>query len=248
MVVKTPNVPTIEWDELLGKLTPRSDGTGWQQGQHIALIGPTGSGKTTCALSLLPLRKYIIVFGTKPYDTTLDEFGQRNHFVTLPAWERRDPEKFPRRIIWPRNKDLVNMVKLQQKVFTEAMNEIYSAGRWCVYLDELYWASKMLGLDLHIKTYLTQARSLDISLVTSVQRPAWVPLEVYSQSTHFFIWRANDRRDLNRLAEISAGYSGEIEALQNIVSTLPQYQFLYLNTRENLIYKCTAPPPKGGKK
>ena len=39
--------------------------TAWQPGQHVALIAPTGAGKTTFAGGLLNLRRYVLALDAK---------------------------------------------------------------------------------------------------------------------------------------------------------------------------------------
>src|SRR5690349_6421632 len=67
--------PPVSWDDFYGYF-----GANWRQGEHVGLIGPTGSGKTTLAMWLLPLRKYVVVLGTKPRDKTLDELAARGYY------------------------------------------------------------------------------------------------------------------------------------------------------------------------
>ena len=43
----------------------------WKPGQHIAMIGPTGEGKTTFAAGLLSIRKWVMALDPKGEDETL---------------------------------------------------------------------------------------------------------------------------------------------------------------------------------
>jgi hypothetical protein len=79
---------------------------------------------------------------------------------------------------------------------------------------------------------------LEISLVTSIQRPAWVPLEIYSQSTHLFIWRTNDESDLTRLSGLGAANNA---TARMVVENLEPYQVLYINTRTGEMARTRAP-------
>ena len=83
-----------------------------------------------------------------------------------------------------------------------------------------------------------QGRSIDISLVASMQRPSKVPLLAYTQATHLFFWRCNDEADLKRIGGI--GWQNS-KVVRDIVSRLygppgsaPRNkccQFLYVNAR-----------------
>jgi hypothetical protein len=88
--------------------------------------------------------------------------------------------------------------------------------------------------------YLLQGRALGLSLVAATQRPKFVPLEVYDQSTHLFFWRDNDENNLRRLAEINANNS---RLLKFIIPNLERYQVLYVNTRTGDMARTRAPAP-----
>src|SRR6516162_6060466 len=55
--------PFVGWSSLERHLA-----TNWRPGQHVTLIGKTGSGKTHIALSLMELRSYVIFAATKRRD------------------------------------------------------------------------------------------------------------------------------------------------------------------------------------
>lgn len=223
--------PKVDWDEFMTYIFD------WQQGQHVALIGPTGSGKTTLALSILPLRKYITVLATKPKDSTLSQFGKSNGFKRYAEWPTLDADLSPRRLVWPDASSLYSAVN-QRNHFQRSLAQIYREGGWCVYIDELWFIIHHLKLELEVRTYLQQARSNGISLVAATQRPAFVPLEVYDQSTHLFFWRDNDERNLRRISGISWLNANYIQAL---VSTLERHEVLYINTVDGLMFRTIAP-------
>lgn len=228
-----PAPPSIPWPEFVELFQ-------WRQGEHVAMIGPTGSGKTNLAFWLLPLHKYITIVATKPRDSSLSAFGKRAGFKIIREWSRMSVTKYPRRILWP-NAKTVDAAKLQQSVFDKAFRHIYVEGGWTLYIDELYFVCAVLGFTPMIKVYLLQARAMDISLVCATQRPAWVPLEVYDQSTHLFFWRDNDERNLKRLSGIS-WISARL--IQHTIAHLPKYHVLYINTRTGDMMVTRPPAPR----
>lgn len=225
------NAPQLEWDDFLTRVLR------WRQGEHVALIGPTGSGKTTLALALLELRKYVVALGTKPQDSTLSKLISSGGFKRYSKWERVSTELSPKRVLWPDASSL-HSAKVQQGEFKEALAHIYREGGWCVYADELWFLIHHLKLELEVKTYLQQARALNISLVAATQRPAHIPLEVYDQSTHLFFWLDNDERNLKRISGIS-WLSADL--VRHIVSRLERHEVLYINTRTGRMYRTKAP-------
>lgn len=211
--------PRVSWGEFRKQLE-------WTQGEHVGMIGPTGSGKTTLAEAILDLRKYVVVLATKPRDESLEEYAKSRKFKRVREWVSMSPDLAPRRILWPDAKSLYSAV-VQRKEFQKALASIYGEGAWCVYIDELWFIIHHLKLEREVRTYLQQARSNMISLVVATQRPAFVPVEVYDQSTHLFFWRDNDERNLNRISGISWLAAGYVRAL---VATLERHEVLYVHT------------------
>jgi hypothetical protein len=190
-------------------------------------------------LNLLPLHPYVVVFATKPRDRTMDALIKTG-YLRMDRWRSLEPSEYPRRVLWPNALDL-DSEKLQREVFRDAFARIYREGSWTVAIDETMYMSGILKLDDEIKTYLLQARSLDISLVSATQRPAWVPRELYTSCTHLFFWRVNDETDLRSLGGIGARSS---DLIRDVVANLESYQALYINTRTGQMVRTRCPDVK----
>lgn len=219
---------------------------GWRQDQHVGLIGPTESGKSTLAYSILPERKYVTFFATKPADRVLEQFAKAGGFVRTADWPPKigrlhkrnaTPDQMPRRLLWP-DASVLDSVDRQREVFGKAFRDTYAQGGWCICWDEFWYMCHVLDLEDQARIFLQQARSNDMAFVMGAQRPSRIPLEVFDQSTHLFFWRDGDEVNLKRMGGIGWLQSGPIRAF---VANLDPYQFLYINTRKGWLYRSTAP-------
>lgn len=222
--------PRVPWDVFLRQELQ------WLPGEHFALIGPTGQGKTTMLLNLLPLHPYVTVFVTKPRDEVMESLLFQG-YVKLERWQSIDPRQWPRRLLWPNATELDSLER-QKEVFHNAFRTIYREGGWTVAIDETWYVVNELKLGADIKLFLLQARSLGISLLCASQRPAYIPLEIYDQSTHLMFWRDNDESNLKRISGISWRSANLI---RNIVANLERYQVLYVNTRTGRMLRTRIP-------
>lgn len=230
LALLSKEAPRVPWDIFL------EDHFEWRAGEHVGMIGPTGQGKTTLLLNLLPIHPFVVVFATKPHDATMDGLISTG-YLKMDRWRSIDPYHYPRRVLWP-DATRMNAVTTQRQVFHEAFEKIYREKGWTVAVDETWYVANKLGLEEDIKTYLLQARSLGISLMCATQRPAKVPVEIYDQSTHLFFWRDNDETNLKRMSGIS--YRSQ-NLIRKIVSNLDRFQVLYVNTRTGNMLRTKCP-------
>lgn len=238
------DAPRIPWDQFYKKFSPNP-------GEHMAVFGATGQGKTVLLQSLLPKWPFIAAFATKPTDVSMERLIKYDGYVRLARWTRLNPIDHPRRVIWP-DATKLDSVELQTDVFGRALDLIFREGGrpvdkpvgWAVAIDELWYITNMLGLGKQIKLFLFQARSLGHSLCVATQRPSMVPLEVYSQSTHLFFFQDSDKANLDRLAEINA--RAQASFMRMTIANLEEHQVLYVNTRTGQMMRTRAPAPARG--
>jgi hypothetical protein len=237
------NAPRMPWDRFVRDVfhpTP---------GEHVGIIGATGQGKTHLQNSILPYWPFVAAFATKNNDNTMDAMIEKSGYERFAKWYPLSALDHPRRVIWPETKNLKSQTTVQRKVFDHAIESIWAEGGrpkdkpvgWAIAIDELWWFSNKLGMDEYIKVILLQGRSNGISLIAATQRPSWVPVELYSQSTHLFFFAESDEKNLIRIGEINHRNKA---AIRLMVSSLEQHQVLYVNTRTGRMARTRAPLPR----
>lgn len=198
----------------------------WKAGQHIGIIGPTGAGKTYIARDLLELRRYAVVIATKSKDETLEQY---NLFEKFDQW----PVDFDLRyvLLWRKAKRLGDFEE-QRMLIYRAMDDVYRHGGWTIYFDDLFYIAETLGLKRAVQMLYTQVRSQGVSLLASMQRPRWVPLEAVSQSTYIVCFRVHDKIDVERIA---GGMGIDRKELQAAMSELAEYEFVLIRSNGKAI-------------
>lgn len=212
-------------------LFPRLQRT-WNQGQHVLAIAPTGRGKTVLMQELLPLRDYVVMFGTKTYDEEYDRLITEQGFYRAKKWPA--PPMHRRILFWPeKGQTMAHTRAIQRARFSRAIDKIFDNGRWCVCFDELHWMSEALKLRDDIAHMHHQGRSSKLTLVDGFQRPAFVPVIVYSSATHVFVWGTNEAADLKRLSSVAKLDSLTRNQLSGVMGSLEPHEFVYVNVRDN---------------
>ena len=176
----------------------------WSQGEHIAIAGRTGRGKTTLARDLLGIRRWVIALAVKRDDDTLATFpkaGYRKLRRWPPNW---DDEHV---VFWPRPKDLDDIGQ-QARLVKQVLNDVFRNGGWALLLDDLAYTANVLGFKRYITVMFNQSRSSGVSLVSCMTQPSSVsqsiPSEAWRQVRFVVSFKYHATRDM----EVIAGMMG----------------------------------------
>lgn len=193
----------------------------WKQGEHVVVIGRTGSGKTYLMARLFQLRQYVVFFRTKP---------DKNKFPDLIPVRRADAMRHfngMRLMLDPE-------YKRQAIEGYHMLENAWQDGSWCVGIDELWYAEEQLGLTDYVNRMLTQGRSKDITAVLGVQRPVDISRFALSETKHLFIFQT-EGRDLKFSLRDST-----TDRIVPAVQSLQRYEFVYYNRETGQIAKGNA--------
>ncbi len=228
-------IPRVSWE------TFRQEHWRWRAGEHVTLIGPTESGKTTLALAIIEDRRYVLALATKPRDKTMDALVHRRGWRLVRKWAQM-PNVLGRAcrvVLWPKYRSPDDEAAQAVEIAT-AMREAFAEGGWCLFIDELWYIEKKLGCSRLVETWYTQGRSNGLSVLAGTQRPAHVTLLAYDQPKHVFFWRDNDERNLKRISGLN-GLNSRL--IRETVATLPQHHVLYCNLVTGAMVVTKAPKP-----
>lgn len=225
---KRAGYEAVPWRDHLRRMYKGPDR--WEQGDHILIAAPTKAGKTTLMSKLVRMRSHVVILVTKQRDSTFrDEFKD---WTIMREWPRNGPDPWENRILlWPKavhgNKDAT--IANQRRVFGRALQHINDEGNRCVVFDETLYLTdpKYTNLGGWLSYLHYHGRSSGISLVSLTQRPAWIPVVVYSSVTHAYIARTRDRNDQKRLADMGGIDAREVG--HNLNALTSRHDYVYLN-------------------
>lgn len=209
----------------------------WRQGEHMTLVGGTGSGKTTFARQLLPMRTYVVVLATKKEDSSLYRPLLDQGFVMRSTWDP-NPADEPKVIFRPPLTGGSAGKAAQAEAFQDALVDIFESGSWCVYADEIRYITQFLGLQTEMELLWLQGRSLGVSVVAATQRPVSIP-RVAFEAQHLFAWRFSEKRDVDTISE----FTGTLfPVVRQTIPRLPKHEVLHVAPEYGEASRTKLPP------
>lgn len=194
------------------------------------LIGKTGGGKTTLAEFLIcdPMKPYSVSWNPKGSEKVL-EWDQKHVKSLTELYDESEKTKGDR-IINPRLVYTPSAMKARdEKDQYEFFYWIYERRNTRLYIDE---ATEIQYNGLKPPDYLTaclnRGRERGVSTLTATQRPAGVPMNILSESEHYYVFKLNLHQDRQRVEQICG-----ITIEQQI--ELKDFEFYYFNVSRGLL-------------
>lgn len=219
----------------------------WKQGQHVALVGPTGCGKTTAEIGLCGLRRWVLGLDAKGGDDTLALAGWQQVDAWPPSKKIRNDiaEGRPARLVAGFSPetihDRVRLTEFLQKV----MEAAWIDRNWTLGIDELQLMAdrKMMGLGPLVEEFLVAARTRGVSVVSCFQAPAWVPTASTRQATWIGLFPTTDTGVIKTLAEKIGRDWHDLEA---VLHELPDHHMVMCGQNPKDPMVLTRPEKIGG--
>lgn len=206
----------------------------WEPGEHIALVAPTGEGKTTFMGGIARTRRFVLGLDIKGGDKTLSSLGwPRISDWPLPREleQQKQEGKITRLLVGGTGRDAASRVH-RRALLRRVLEAVMEEGGWTVLCPDLKALShpKFGGAVDQIEELLILARDAGVSVVTDWQRPAGVPREAGDQARFLGVAYTRDEDVVRRLAEMMGRSAAEMRGAISALGDLP-YGWLVVSRR-----------------
>lgn len=234
-------VDRIPWRELEPEIL---DQWGWPSGrwqpEHMAVLGPTGSGKSHFASYLLDQRvkrsgAHAIIVATKPADSTVYRMVKKG-WTLRRTWP---PEYGQNQVIfWPTSGKPSDGTARQRRAIFTMLDELWKPdANVIVQFDEIAYIESELRLQPLITKYWRESRALGITMMAMTQRPRFVSRYMLSEPAWSVAFGSSDEDDAGRVAEVIGGRKHYKPVLMN----LEPREFLIVRRRTREAYISRLP-------
>lgn len=229
--VATELVPEVPWSEWWETFQRRYVATR-DQAQHVTILGPTGTGKSTLAMKVAELRPYMAVLAAKPRDKHMKQMLRQGGFRKMDVLPEAGAG-VRRCYIWPPNRGPFDHDRMRSQ-FAGAFEHAYRVGVWHILVDEAHFMAHRLHLTEHIRDAYQMGRSNGHGIILAAQRPAWLPRDIYSSADHLFLYGTNDSADLKTISGLN-GVSDRL--VRDTVAGLDRdsRRFLHVDTKSGTL-------------
>lgn len=220
-----PEPEVLYWEEFSEMFS-----SAYEQGEHVSLVGPTGTGKSVTGVEICRIigarmgrdrrPSRVVVLADKPRDDTIMRLHTKHGWPIIKEWPPSYGQEHS--IVWPRTTDEAK----QRAIFRPLLAAVYQEGGQAVYVDEAAYFSDPppdgLGLRGQLGKFWRAARSNKAAVIAGTQRPCAVPRLMWSEPSWIFVFAVEDEDDLKRVAQLS----GQPLAVWRTVPRLGGHEFL----------------------
>jgi len=161
----------------------------------MILVGKTGSGKTTLALTLLPAYKHVIAID--PIHVLKEKLPDTFHLCRSPEELSRAGRRYQRLLYQP------SPEHMGWESYDLVYHWCFNRGNTMVYTDEALRVMRPSGqAPRWMEACYTAGRQKGVGMITSTQRPAKVDLRVMSEAEHYVAFALKLPQDRKRMAEL----------------------------------------------
>jgi hypothetical protein len=229
------------------------------QGMHQLFNGPTQSGKTVLCRINVRDRDFVVVWGTKARDASLQAYVDEG-YVRINHWFKDKPlggmsdrttQLVPDRkgkliekpykiekdalgkvrlILWPEIKSRPDLRRHRDE-YAKCLDDVFIVGGWTVVIDEMLWATRRSGLNLdsNLAEVAFGAASNKVSLYFCMQRPTGMERVTWSSVADAYLFKCGVVDDIRELAAL--GTVDPRDAVIAIRTKISGHKFLHLPTR-----------------
>ena len=227
----------------------------YEPGEHVLCVAPTGAGKSYFmwqlaekAMEQNPSLRFVN-FMPKPQDPTTVRNAERLGLKETPTWPYRKKmfEQEPRGyVLWPKHPhgpdiDTDERRSVVGAELRKGLEDQYWRGKSISFVDDAHSAATMMNLNPLIEETLTNGRAGGSAMWLATQKPSGTHVSgglttfAYSSASKMYFSKDNDRRNLDRLSEIGAGF--DPDELKTWIKNLEVFkingenvgEFLYLD-------------------
>lgn len=167
--------------------------------QHVFIAGTTGSGKTFLAQFYLSRNEKPVYVLDSKGTFEWPSVPEKDRIIITDLADIQEAARNYKRVIYRPKRE-----QLEPEFYNAFFEWAYFLRNCTVYVDEaaqICPSANPAGMPEFYKGILTRGRELNVNIWSATQRPANIPVIVYAEASHWFIFRLTTLPDRRRLVD-----------------------------------------------